>query len=37
MEALLVYDLNGLLLDSVRRFEVYGIANSASPGCSDAE
>ena len=37
MEALLVYDLNGLLLDSVRRFEVYGITNSASPGCSDAE
>ena len=37
MEALLVYDLNGLLLDSMRRFEVYGIANSASPGCSDAE
>ena len=37
MEALLVYDLNGILLDSVRHFEVYGIANSASPGCSDAE
>ena len=26
MEALLAYDLNGLLLDSVRPFKVYGIA-----------